>query len=179
MNNQSYFRAQPIHDVLLAFLRQNGLETPLLEYRITQAWTEVMGDTIWVHNTTMEEVENLLAVVATYRNEQMDTTAMFKYQPAGITREQFKTFIERMNNTRLFDVDGIERENMIHTDTLQRAKNKIAEAEQMAVAKGYTSVEEWWSGALDEAYKKLTEQKSSVCSSISLQIKQTKAAQNV
>ena len=135
--------------------------------------SEVMGDTIWVHNTTMEEVENLLAVVATYRNEQMDTTAMFKYQPAGITREQFKTFIERMNNTRLFDVDGIERENMIHTDTLQRAKNKIAEAEQMAVAKGYTSVEEWWSGALDEAYKKLTEQKSSVCSSISLQIKQT------
>ena len=46
MNNQSYFRAQPIHDVLLAFLRQAGLETPLLEYRVTQAWTEVMGETI-------------------------------------------------------------------------------------------------------------------------------------
>jgi len=35
-----------MRDVLLAFLRQEGLETPLLEFRITQAWPEVMGDTI-------------------------------------------------------------------------------------------------------------------------------------
>ena len=35
-----------LHDVLLAFLREQGLETPLLEYRITQAWSEVMGETI-------------------------------------------------------------------------------------------------------------------------------------
>ena len=33
-------------DVLLAFLREEGLETPLLEYRITQAWPEVMGNVI-------------------------------------------------------------------------------------------------------------------------------------
>ena len=33
-------------DALLAFLREEGLETPLLEYRITQAWPEVMGQTI-------------------------------------------------------------------------------------------------------------------------------------
>ena len=35
-----------MRDVLLAFLRQEGLETPLLEYRITQAWPEVMGAVI-------------------------------------------------------------------------------------------------------------------------------------
>jgi predicted nucleic acid-binding Zn ribbon protein len=35
-----------MHDALLAFLREEGLETPLLEYRITQAWSEVMGQTI-------------------------------------------------------------------------------------------------------------------------------------
>ena len=35
-------KSQPMRDVLLAFLRQEGLETPLLEYRITQAWPEVM-----------------------------------------------------------------------------------------------------------------------------------------
>ena len=33
-------------DALQAFLREEGLETPLLEYRITQAWPEVMGQTI-------------------------------------------------------------------------------------------------------------------------------------
>lgn len=41
-----YTKAQPLHDVLLAFLRQEGLETPLLEFRITQAWPEVMGAVI-------------------------------------------------------------------------------------------------------------------------------------
>ncbi|MBQ6192073.1 MAG: DUF721 domain-containing protein [Bacteroidaceae bacterium] len=39
-------KSQPLRDVLLAFLRQEGLETPLLEYRIMQAWPEVMGATI-------------------------------------------------------------------------------------------------------------------------------------
>ena len=35
-----------MRDALLAFLREEGLETPLLQYRITQAWPEVMGETI-------------------------------------------------------------------------------------------------------------------------------------
>ena len=39
-------KAQPMRDVLLDFLRKEGLETPLLEFRITQAWTEIMGETI-------------------------------------------------------------------------------------------------------------------------------------
>ena len=38
--------SQPLQDILLAFLRQEGLETPLLEYRITQAWPEVMGEMV-------------------------------------------------------------------------------------------------------------------------------------
>lgn len=39
-------KSQHLQDVLLAFLRQEGLETPLLEFRVTQAWPEVMGDVI-------------------------------------------------------------------------------------------------------------------------------------
>ncbi len=37
---------QPLGDILLAFLRAEGLETPLLEYRIVQAWPEVMGSVV-------------------------------------------------------------------------------------------------------------------------------------
>lgn len=37
---------EPLKNILLAFLREEGLETPLLEYRIAQAWSEVMGATI-------------------------------------------------------------------------------------------------------------------------------------
>lgn len=39
-------KSQPLHDVLLAFLRAEGLETPLLEYRIAEAWPEVMGKAV-------------------------------------------------------------------------------------------------------------------------------------
>lgn len=39
-------KAQPLRDAVMAFLRAEGLETPLLEYRITQAWAEVMGKAI-------------------------------------------------------------------------------------------------------------------------------------
>lgn len=35
-----------LQDALWAYLRAEGLETPLLEYRITQAWPEVMGGMI-------------------------------------------------------------------------------------------------------------------------------------
>ncbi len=39
-------KSPPVHDILLAWLRAEGLETPLLEYRVVQAWPEVMGEVI-------------------------------------------------------------------------------------------------------------------------------------
>lgn len=38
--------ASTLGNALLAFLREQGLETPLQEFRITQAWPEVMGAVI-------------------------------------------------------------------------------------------------------------------------------------
>ncbi len=37
---------ESLSDVLNAFLRQNGLETPLNQYRLVESWTEVVGKTI-------------------------------------------------------------------------------------------------------------------------------------
>ncbi|MDD6890519.1 MAG: DUF721 domain-containing protein [Bacteroidales bacterium] len=34
---------EPLRDVLLRFLRQEGLETPLNQYRLIAAWKEVVG----------------------------------------------------------------------------------------------------------------------------------------
>ena len=42
----AFGKPNTMQDALLAFLRKEGLETPLLEYRITQAWPEVMGEVI-------------------------------------------------------------------------------------------------------------------------------------
>ena len=58
-------KSQPLQDVLLAFLRQEGLETPLLEYRITQAWPEVMGKTIMRYTKQVFVKESKLQVQLT------------------------------------------------------------------------------------------------------------------
>ena len=42
----TFGKTLPLSEALLAFLHQEGLETPLMEYRITLAWQEVMGETI-------------------------------------------------------------------------------------------------------------------------------------
>lgn len=39
-------REESIGTLLMQFLREQGLETPLLEHRIIQAWTEVAGPTV-------------------------------------------------------------------------------------------------------------------------------------
>ena len=38
--------AELLGDVLMRFLRQEGLETPLNEYRLVESWKEVVGPTI-------------------------------------------------------------------------------------------------------------------------------------
>lgn len=39
-------KSLPLGEVLRSFLREEGLETPLNEYRLVQAWPEVMGEVI-------------------------------------------------------------------------------------------------------------------------------------
>ncbi len=39
-------KEENITKLLHEFLRQEGLETPLMEFRIVQAWPEVVGDAI-------------------------------------------------------------------------------------------------------------------------------------
>lgn len=38
--------AEPIGDLLLRYLREEGLETPLNQYRLINAWADVMGQGI-------------------------------------------------------------------------------------------------------------------------------------
>lgn len=53
-------KTEGLKDVIFQYLRENGLETPLNEYRATQAWSSVVGPTfaryttdIKIYNQTM------------------------------------------------------------------------------------------------------------------------------
>ena len=48
---------QPLDDLVNKFLRQEGLETPLLQKRLIDAWNEVTGETV-VRYTTEKFIKN-------------------------------------------------------------------------------------------------------------------------
>lgn len=47
-------KAQHINDMLLLFLHDNGLETPLLQHRLVQLWPEVVGTDIAQRSEALE-----------------------------------------------------------------------------------------------------------------------------
>ncbi len=51
-----------IADVLSKYLRDEGLETPLLEYRALQAWPEVVGQAISRYTTDLHIRNGILYV---------------------------------------------------------------------------------------------------------------------
>ena len=44
---------EQIGDVLRKFLRQEGLESPLNEFRLVEAWKDVVGPTIYRYTTNL------------------------------------------------------------------------------------------------------------------------------
>ena len=54
--------AEQIGDVIRYFLRQQGLESPLNEYRLVQAWREVVGSVI-THYTSNLYIKNQILYV--------------------------------------------------------------------------------------------------------------------
>ena len=51
-----------IGDAIVAFLRESGLEQPVLETRIVELWPEVMGDTV-ARLTRSVKIKNAMLIV--------------------------------------------------------------------------------------------------------------------
>ena len=135
--------------------------------------TEVMGDTLWL-DVKAAELENLMAIVTTYKGQQLLPEELLQYKPENITDSLFTDFIERYNLTRQYDLDGIvpADTNYIHRDRLVACLDSINTAEALAVEKGYVSLADWWDTTFGDYKENMEESSGSVCSSISLQIKQ-------
>ena len=54
--------AQQIGDMIRKFFRQNGLESPLNEYRLVQAWNDVVGPVIFRYTTNLYIKNQILYV---------------------------------------------------------------------------------------------------------------------
>ena len=64
--------SENISDVVYRFLREEGLEMPLNEFRLIQAWNQVMGKTVSRYTTNLEIHNQTLFVTissASLKNE--------------------------------------------------------------------------------------------------------------
>lgn len=57
-------KSQSVTDVTRHFLREMGLETPLLQHRLLQAWPKVVGETYAPHTKALEIRDTTLHVAA-------------------------------------------------------------------------------------------------------------------
>ena len=65
---------ESLSDVIRQYLRENGLETPLNEYRIIKAWSEVLGPAISKYTVDLKIYNQVLFATlssAVVRNELM------------------------------------------------------------------------------------------------------------
>lgn len=66
--------SEPLSDVLYRYLREQGLEVPLNEYRLIKAWNSVMGVTVSRYTSDLKIYNQVLFVTmksAALKNEIM------------------------------------------------------------------------------------------------------------
>lgn len=137
------------------------------------ALVEFYGDSVWIKNTSLSEMETVLMSIINSQDGYLDADKIRKYKPNLITNAQFDRFVERLNNTSLYEQYGGEFDNMIHADIIKHAYEQIGKAEEHAVALGYVDINEMWQVEAKDFLDKIQEKRSSVCASITLQFSQS------
>ena len=106
-------------------------------------YSEVFGDTLWLYNTSYTEMYNVLKAVKAL-NGQCTVESLKSVQPENITDAMMQRFVERLNNTNDYTLNGKVHDNMITAEPIIEYLKWIEEAEQEAHQLGYTSCEDMW-----------------------------------
>lgn len=136
---------------------------------------EFFGDSVWVNNTSVSEQYELLAELIHAESDILNADALRHLKPMGITDAEFDRFIQRLNNTTLYQQNGQENDNRIHTEIIDAAWERVGQAEEEAKQMGYENTNEMFQEIGTNCYQKVMEQNSSVCATISLQLSQQMA----
>lgn len=90
---------QPLDDLVNKFLRQEGLETPLLQKRLIDAWDEVTGETV-VRYTTEKFIKNQTLFVKITNSALRQDLSMMRSQLVKRLNEQVGAMI--VTDVRLY-----------------------------------------------------------------------------
>ena len=144
---------------------------------LTGCFNELFGSEGWLANSSPAELGLLLeTVLKQSQTGQLDAQAMVAYKPQGITYEQFYRFIERVNNTVVYESTGKEAENRIHVNVLAQLMDAMNTTNLSAVEAShgkYTDIGDLFIQETDQLVDRLQNESTSTCATISLQIEQT------
>lgn len=163
-NNQNKTRSsdQNFNDNSMGAIIENYLEQIEL---IDKTLIEIFGDDIW-WMFSPDELDVLNEAVQALNNpEILNATELMAYKPESMSKAQFVSFIERLNNDN--------PENAIDYNKLREYIDQANSLENKALEAGYESLAELCVESLEAAYNSLNDSSGSVCSKVKLQLTQT------
>ena len=134
---------------------------------------EIYGDNLWL-DTDEEQVNAFVQNLLSLQDEngciiEDVYTDVLSMKPNNISENDVLKFIERWNNTIL----ETNEENRIDLEKVFKYYNIIEISEEQVQAKGFNGIDDCIEKEYELAMEKLQQSRNSVCSSITLEIKQT------
>lgn len=122
----------------------------------------------------MEELASLMREIEdTPEGELLDVGDLEEFRPQNVTKEEFSAFVQRLNNTTLYE-QGLEYDgDRIDYDLLDEYRNTIDACVDAVEQLGYEDVKTMVIDAMTQLEEGLSGQRNSICASITLSLSQT------
>jgi len=131
------------------------------------------GDEVWKERMTTTELQDLASAVSiAVSSGTVDADALRVYKPMDISNEQFDLFIERINNSIDEESTADNRINFTRLEQLEKGMERLDKTAQ-EMKQGFTGIANMVAREFASLQQHVKEDRSSVCSTISLQIDQT------
>ena len=136
---------------------------------IIDYYKELFGDEAWLEVSNYD-LWSLLKVLTTHKST-INASELTEFRPENISEEQFNTFVNRVNNT-FFEGNNASGER-INFANLKTHIDNIVCVEDSIIQQGCFSTTDMWISEYRKYQEILREETSSVCASITLEVKQT------
>lgn len=133
-----------------------------------QQGLEICGESCWL-DVPSETLAQIAQGLEAYADGSMSADELKALQPASVTEEQYERLLQRWFNT----LEENNDENSINLQLIQEMEATVQKARDMVAELGEESISDFYVNAENSVTEKLQESTSSVCSSITLEFKQS------
>lgn len=129
---------------------------------------EISADSVW-YTEMDEEKRDFINIVALADPQLLNPSDLLPYKPSSVSNKQMEAYVERMRNSAL----DIEADNAIDMQHIKEIYLQMKARHDKAVEMGHDGLDGMWADLLNDYVRCYSEASAHVCSSVTLQIKQT------